>query len=161
MMGITDDQAVNSELLIRAKAMLTHCSGRKCEDSYVVSAIDGKTKGKSFGKKNELEAEISQEMVDAILSEPRGTLIGIHNHPSNIPPTGSDIAAAAERGYRSGVVVTHSGQVYVYEVFEYVPSLAVDLRIKRYAQKGMSDTIAGERVLDELQDRGVLRWKKM
>ena len=159
--GITDDQAVNSELLKRAKAMLTHCDGRKYEDSYVVSAIDGKTKGKSFGGNRELEANISKGMVDAIISEPPGTLIGIHNHPSNIPPTGSDIAAAAERGYRSGVVVTHSGQVYVYEVFEHIPSLAVDLRIKRYTQKGMSDTIAGEKVLDELQDRGVVRWRKM
>ena len=94
--GITDDQAVNSELLKRAKAMLTLCDGRMCEDSYVISAVDGKTKGKSFGKKKKLEVEASQEIIDAIISEPRGTLIGIRNHPSNIPPTGSDIAAAAE-----------------------------------------------------------------
>lgn len=42
-------------------------------------------------------------------------MISIHNHPTNNPPTGSDIVSNGIRGYRLGIVVTHDGKVFTYK----------------------------------------------
>ncbi|MFQ8893540.1 MAG: hypothetical protein ACLR6Z_00455 [Dorea sp.] len=43
-------------------------------------------------------------------------VIGIHNHPTNILPTGSDFVAAGARKYEFGIIATHDGRVFSYKV---------------------------------------------
>lgn len=46
---------------------------------------------------------------------PPYSLISIHNHPTNNPPTGSDLVSNGSRKYKLGVVVTHNGRVFTYK----------------------------------------------
>ena len=39
----------------------------------------------------------------------------MHNHPTNLYPTGGDFVSAGARGYAFGVVVTHDGRVFQYK----------------------------------------------
>ena len=57
----------------------------------------------------------------------------MHNHPTNVLPTGSDIAAAGYRNYKFGIVVTHEGKIYKYTSGSkpFLPSL-LDARIDKY-----------------------------
>ena len=44
----------------------------------------------------------------------QGDLIGLHTHPDNTPPTGSDFETAFKRGYYLGTVACSDGSVYTY-----------------------------------------------
>lgn len=69
----------------------------------------------AYSKGDRPEVEVPAEITKEIITEySRGTIIGIHNHPTNVMPTGSDYSAAGYRGYKFGIVVTHSGEVYKY-----------------------------------------------
>lgn len=48
-------------------------------------------------------------------NNPRDTLISIHNHSTNNPPTGSDFVSNGSNGYKLGLVVTHNGKVFTYK----------------------------------------------
>lgn len=57
----------------------------------------------------------------------------MHNHPTNIPPDGSDFNVAAIRKYKFGIVVTHDGHIYKYYIDkEYFPSFLLDSKIEKY-----------------------------
>ena len=59
--------------------------------------------------------EYNSSLNKAIESNPQFSLVSIHNHPTNNPPTGSDLAANGGRRYKLGVVVTHNGKVFTYK----------------------------------------------
>ena len=112
--NLTDDPKVNQQLRKYAIAMLTHRTGTDGEDSYIFDSA-GNVVNKSFGNSNKLEVSVSSERVGELISEyGRGTMIGMHNHPTNVPPTGSDYTASGFRGYNFGIVVTHDGNIYKY-----------------------------------------------
>lgn len=112
--NLTDDPKVNQQLRKYAIAMLTHRTGTDGEDSYIFDSA-GNVVNKSFGNSNKLEVSVSSERVRELISEyGRGTMIGMHNHPTNVPPTGSDYTASGFRGYSFGIVVTHNGNIYKY-----------------------------------------------
>ena len=42
-------------------------------------------------------------------------VIALHNHPTNLLPTGSDFVSAGARGYDFGLIATHDGRVFWYK----------------------------------------------
>lgn len=113
--GLTGNRKVDDALYTRAKAMLTHRNGTNGEDSYILNAESGKTVLSNTSSQKSLEVSYSRDAIDeAKAANPEG-LIGIHNHPTNLPPNGSDFGAAGYRGYKFGMVVCHNGDVYVYK----------------------------------------------
>ena len=65
-----------------------------------------------------------------------GRKVGIHNHPTNIYPTGTDFVAAASRGYEFGVVVTHDLRVFKYTgPKKKVDAAIIDMIIAKHVKK--------------------------
>ncbi len=114
---LTQNTNVNMALRKYAMAMLTHRNGTDGEDLYVISSKTGKLLLSKTTGTNELGIELSKNEIDSLkLYAKKEGIIGIHNHPTNLLPTGSDFVAAGARGYDFGMVATHNGRVFVYKV---------------------------------------------
>ena len=110
---ITKDSKVNQKLRSLARANLTHNNGTYTEMLHIIDADTGHVVLQKVGAKNALEVALTAEEREQIRNY-KGKLIGLHNHPTNIFPTGSDFVAAAARGYEFGIVVTHDLKVIRY-----------------------------------------------
>lgn len=112
---ISNNWKLNSQIYKYAKAMLINRNGTDHEDSYILDT-EGNLVNRTLSKKNELlQVSLSNEALEHIHNdfEP-GELIGIHNHPTNIGPSGSDYATASRRSYKFGIIIAHDGEVYKY-----------------------------------------------
>lgn len=161
---ITDNTAVNNALRKYAEAMLTHRKGTDGEDLYIIDANSGKIILQKTTGNDNLGVEITKEEVESLRKNYYGNIIGMHNHPSNVPPTGSDFTAAGYRGYEIGLVVTHSGDVYMYKSgkMPFLPNL-FDQRVDKYCKKeyNMSVEDAHIRALQEFEKEYGILWKKI
>ncbi len=112
--------------------------------------------------KNELGVEISVE--ESRMLRLQHGIIGIHNHPTNILPTGSDFAAAGYRKYDFGIVVTHSGKVYKYSVGPrpFLPRV-LDDRIDKYTNSpyNLSTEKAHIRALNDVAKEYGITWQEL
>ena len=113
---ITSNTSVNDALRKYSKAMLTHRNGTDGEDLYIISSKTGKRLfSKTIGS-NELGVELSKDEIQNIkrFAKDEG-VIALHNHPTNLLPTGSDFVSAGARGYDFGLIATHDGRVFWYK----------------------------------------------
>ncbi len=89
--------------------------------------------------------------------------IGIHNHPTNILPTGSDFVVAGYRKYDFGLVITHDLKVFKYKVGNKpFPATYLDNKVDKYMGKNYNLPIleAQEKALQDFQRRGLLNGKR-
>ena len=97
------------------------------------------------------------------MNYPNGA-IGIHNHPTNILPTGSDFAAAGYRKYKFGVVATHTGKVYKYAAGNkpFLPRM-LDDRIDKYTKSPYNLNVekAHIRALNEMVKEYGIVWQEL
>lgn len=99
------------------RAMLVHRNGTDGEDLYIISAKTGKRLFSKTKDANVLGVELSSDEIGMIQEYAKSEgVIGIHNHPTNILPTGSDFVAAGARKYEFGIIATHDGRVFSYKV---------------------------------------------
>lgn len=112
---LTGNKDVDNSLYLRAKAMLTHRNGTDKEDMYLIHSVTGKIEGKQTSSKTDFGVDYNKSLNKAIDNNSEYSLISIHNHPTNNPPTGSDIISAGGHKYKMGVVVTHDGRVFTYK----------------------------------------------
>ncbi len=112
--GITGDPSVDRSIGEVAQKMLLHRSGTNYED---LALIDART-GEVLYTIRDSAVLHGVKYDDGILkalerakSEGR-PLISVHNHPNNLPPSLDDGVSALIRGYRSGVVACHDGNIY-------------------------------------------------
>ncbi len=148
---ITDNASVNDSIRRYATAMLTHRNGTDGEDLYIIDS-NGKLLLRKIAEKNELGVTITRAETQKIRE--KGKCISIHNHPTNIKPTGSDFAVAGYRKYDFGVVVTHDGHVYKYSVGNRVLTAGIlDNRIDKYTKNpyNLSVKDAHNKALDDLK----------
>lgn len=91
-------------------------------------------------------------------------MIGIHNHPTNLLPNGSDFTAAGYRGYKYAIVVTHDGRIYKYSVGNrpFLPAL-LDSRIDKYCAKEYNSNTreAYEKALNEFRKEYGISWQEI
>lgn len=114
---ITKNTSVNNSLRKYARAMLVHRNGTDGEDLYIISAKTGKRLFSKTKDANILGVELSSDEIGMIQEYAKSEgVIGIHNHPTNILPTGSDFVAAGARKYEFGIIATHDGRVFSYKV---------------------------------------------
>lgn len=112
----SNNPVLHAQLQKYAVAMLIHRNGTDGEDSYIFDK-NGQVISKSFGKADKLEVGISKQTARGFQENYNdGTIVGMHNHPTNIPPTGSDFTVSNTRKYKFGIVVTHSGRVFKYSM---------------------------------------------
>ena len=160
---LTNNTAVNEKLRDYAIAMLTHRKGTDGEDLYLINT-DGELLLRKIAGKNEFGVELSIEEVEELRKKYFGEIIGIHNHPTNVYPTGSDFAAMGYRGYKFGIIVTHSGKVYKYTCGSkpFLPHL-FDARVDKYMENPYNLELekAHAKVLKEFEEEYGITWMEI
>lgn len=116
---ISDDVALNDAIYKRAKAAVTHQSGDYFEDLSVIGP-QGELVGFSSSKVRN-ETLYTESLKKKISSYPEYTLVAVHNHGTNTPPSGADLVSAGHKRYKFGVVACNDGKVYVYDMREATP----------------------------------------
>lgn len=160
---ITDNSTVNDVLRRYATAMLTHRNGTDGEDLYIIDTYGNLILRKISGK-NELGVGISEDETNMLRKNYSDGIIGIHNHPTNILPTGSDFVAAGYRKYNFGIVATHEGKVYKYTVGNkaFLPRM-LDDRIDKYTNSPYNLSIekAHVKALNEMVKEYDITWQEL
>lgn len=110
---LTYNTKVNEAIRKYAKASLKHRSGTDKEDLYIIDSLTGNILIRKTNAKTDLGVSLTKKEYIEVVRH-NGGMIGLHNHPTNILPTGSDFVTAADRKYDFGIVVTHEGKVYKY-----------------------------------------------
>lgn len=113
--GLTGDARVDERIYEQSKAMLIHRSKTNKEDMCLIDSRNDNIAGRQTHSKSDFGVDYNDSIKNAIRKYPRDTLISIHNHPTNNPPTGSDIVSNGSKGYKLGVVITHNGKVFTYK----------------------------------------------
>lgn len=117
--NLSDDAALNDAIYKRAKAAVTHQSGDYFEDLSVIGP-QGELVGFSSSKVRN-ETLYTESLKKKISSYPEHTLVAVHNHSTNTPPSGADLVSAGHKRYKFGVVACNDGKVYVYDMREATP----------------------------------------
>lgn len=155
---ISNNQKLNSQIYKYAKAMLINRNGTDHEDSYILDT-KGNLIDRTLSKKNELlQVSLSNETLKHIHNDfEQGKLIGIHNHPTNIGPSGSDYATANRRGYKFGIIIAHNGDVYKYSASKEILSSFIDKTIDnvRKSRYNQSEDQIIEETLKKLKGWGI------
>lgn len=158
---MTNSTKLNDALRNYATAMLVHRNGTDGEDLYIVD-LNGNLLLRKISNKKELSVGVSEKEIELIRKNTG--IIGMHNHPTNVLPTGSDIAAAGYRRYEFGIVVTHEGRVYRYSAGNkpFLPSL-LDARIDKYCsvEYNLSTEEAYKKALNEFKKEYGITWEEI
>lgn len=161
---ITENSAVNDALRQYATAMLTHRRNTDGEDAYIIDSETGKLLVRKISGKNDLGVALTQEEAERLRRDYPNKAIGIHNHPTNILPTGSDFAVAGYRKYKFGIVVTHDGRVFQYSTGKrpFLPDL-LDGRVDKYIDRPYNMNIeeAHKKTLDEMKEEYGIQWREI
>ena len=81
----------------------------------LINSITGKIEGHQNNSKSDFGVDYNSSLKNAISNNPPYSLISIHNHSTNNPPTGSDLICNGSYKYKLGIVVTHNGRVFTYK----------------------------------------------
>ena len=84
--------------------MLIHRNGTRLEDMYLLDKSKGKIVGSQTSSSSDYEIEYNKSFLNAVSKSQPYSLISIHNHPTNILPSGSDFASVGFRRYEMGVI---------------------------------------------------------
>lgn len=160
--GVTGKADVDGAIAKYAQAALFHRSGTSGEDLFLVSMVDGKLVAQQTSSATPLSVDRSDKIDEAVADASRGSLFAIHNHPSNVPPTGSDLVASGARGYGGAVVVLHDGSVYYYSHGDKpFTSYAFDMAVDKNLRKGEAVREAYENALMEFEERFGITWRRI
>lgn len=159
--GITGNSRVDQQIYSQAKAQLVHRDGTYGEDLALINGFTGSVEGNQFNSKTDTGVDYNKSLNQAISSNPPYTLISIHNHPTNNPPTGSDLVSNATHKYKLGVVVTHNGRVFTYKAGE-KPFLATSFGnvVDKNRSKGYNEYDAIIETLKQYQRDYGIEWSE-
>lgn len=160
---LTSSTKVNESIRNQASSILTKYKGTDTEKLVIIDGDTGAIVFEKTGEKNALSVDLSIEEVEFIRNY-QGNKIAIHNHPTNILPTGGDFGSAGYRKYSFGLVITHDGCVYYYKPGKFIfNSALMDKRIDKYLSQpyNMSVQDAHVKVLDEFREEYGITWKEL
>lgn len=160
---ITDKPEVNESIYQRAKAMLTHRNGTNREDMYLLDRSSGHVIGEQTASKTDYEVVYNDSLQNAIKESKPYSLISIHNHSTNIPPSGSDFVSAGYRQYGMGIVACHNGDVYVYEAGNKPFSGKLfDDTVEKYMKRGYTNGVeANIKALEQFEVDYGIKWRRL
>lgn len=128
-----------------------------------VSAKTGEAAARSSGAKADLETSATKKAAGAVKASSPHELIGMHNHPNSLPPTGGDIAAADQRRCAFGLAICRNGDVFRYNAADgpSVSGMAFDMKARRLTGQGMSEPEATKKAPDQHEADGRIAWRKI
>lgn len=161
--SISDNPKLNRAIYERCKAAVTHQSGKYTEDLSVVD-LQGNLIG-ATSSKVAYETQYSQKLRNAVLSAEPYSLVSIHDHGTNVPPSGADFVSAGSKKYAFGIVACHDGRVYWYSSAKakpFLPSL-IDDKVDKYRSPPYSKTIqeSFEQALNDAVDAYGVEWREL
>lgn len=155
---LSNDQELNELLYENAVTILDSNKGTDTETTMIFSGT--RTIINKKGKKNALDVSLSPGQIGIVKS--KKNLVGMHNHPSNLPPTGADFVAAGSRRYNFGVIVTHDGRLYKYSAGNKpFAAQGFDNTVDKYLDKeyNLSTQEAFEKALRDYKERFGISWQ--
>ena len=162
--SLSDNPALNSAVCARCRAILTHQNGKFTEDLSVLKVEDGSLVG-STSSKTDYEAEYSDKLKSEIAKYKPFELMSIHNHGTNLPPSGSDFGSAGYRKYAFGVVACHDGKVFKYTARNARPFATSTIDDKIDAGKkrspGASILDITEKILNDFAKAYGIGWREL
>ena len=168
---ITTDNAVNEKIYDKSLDILYHRNGTDYEDMHLISVVDGKVKGSQT--KVEYYDRVSEELrhnhvwyneslESAVKNNPQNTLISIHNHSGNKPPSGGDFESQFTHRYKGGVISCHNGDLYYYEVGKKrFTGTLYDMTVDKYIKQGYSESEAYIKTLDQFVEDFGIKWRRL
>ena len=160
---LTGNSKVNDAIRRYSQASLIHRNGTDGEDLYIIDSKTGKLLLRKISSTQSMEVSVGFKEIENIRKKYAGA-IGIHNHPSNILPTGSDFAAAGYRKYSFGIAVTHDGRLFKYSCGE-KPFLGylLDNRIEKYQKPeyNLNKEEAHIKALNEFRQEYGITWEEI
>lgn len=155
--SISKNLALNQAIYKYCKAAITHQSGSYKEDLTILR-LDGSFVGQTSGK-----VDNEQKLADKVVAAKPYTLISIHNHGTNLPPSGSDFVSSGYHQYAFGIVACNNGDVYVYSSKNAKAFTidGVDKRVDKYKQRGYYIYEVHETALNEAVMAYGIEWRKL
>lgn len=161
---LTPNTRVNNILRALAQGNITRNNGTYTETLDIINLDTGEKIIHKRGKKNALEVRLSGGELKTI-KEYKGRKVALHNHPTNIYPTGSDFVTAAAREYDFGVVITHDLRVFVYTPpKQMVDIMSIDAIIDKNVKMKYTDIERNEgfiSAMKELERRFGITWQEI
>ena len=160
--SISENPALNQAIYKYCKAAITHRSGSYKEDLTILR-LDGDFVGQTSGKVL-YETHYTKSLVETVYSSQPYSLISIHNHGTNVPPSGADFGSAGEKRYAFGIVACYDGNVYYYSAQNARPFATniidniVDTKVKPPYNMGEID--AREFALNQVAHDYGIEWRK-
>ena len=162
-MKISKDMELNNVIYSKSMDILRSNNSSDTEGLCVISVSNRQVLLNVWGKPDAIGVELNKKQM-SIINKHKNDIIGIHNHPTNLLPNGSDFVAAGARGYQYGIVVTHDGRIYKYSVGDkpFLPYL-LDNRIDKYCSKEYNLNIkeAYEKALNEFRKEYGISWQEI
>ena len=162
--GISDNDVLNEAIYKRCKAAVIHQSGDYFEDLSVITQ-EGKLVGTTSGRVRN-ETYYSDALKEQIKAYPDYSLVVIHNHGTNTPPSGADLGSAAHKKYKFGIVACHDGKVYLYDIREvkmlFTPAL-FDMTVDKYRMPpyNMGEVEAYKAALTRFEKDYGVKWREL
>jgi hypothetical protein len=144
---ISDDKELNRLLFRLAKKMLYHRSGTCYEDMYWIDASSHEIMATEVDKDYCQEIQYSERTKQIIKSNPG--LLTIHSHPMGFPPSIEDLNSNCTNNYGLGIVVGHTGRVFLYHSNELIPSVYFGYKVASYKLRGYNESEAREKTLQD------------
>lgn len=158
--AITENQDANEAIYKYSKAILYHRTGSYYEDLYL---IDGKGSFVAKETKAIKENAVSySKKTEKIIQENPHSLIAIHNHGTNNPPTGSDFVSAGYHKYQFGVVVCHNGEVFTYRVGKQsFRTSTFGKTVDKYKGQGYNEYDSIIKTLEDYSKQYGIEWRRL
>lgn len=161
--SVSDNPALNHSIYKYCKAAVTHQSGDYYEDLSILR-MDGSLVGQTSSKVRN-ETQYSRTLNAAVKSAEPYTLVSLHNHGTNVPPSGADFGSAGEKKYAFGIVVCHDGTVYKYSTRNARPFAVsvIDKKVDIYMAPpyNMGVIDAFQRALQDAQEAYGIEWSEI
>ena len=161
--SVSDNPALNQSIYKYCKAAVTHQSGDYYEDLSILR-MDGSLVGQTSSKVRN-ETQYSRTLNAAVKSAEPYTLVSLHNHGTNVPPSGADFGSAGEKKYAFGIVACHDGTIYKYSTRNARPFAVsvIDKKVDIYMAPpyNMSVIDAFQRALQDAQEAYGIEWSEI
>lgn len=161
--SISDNPILNQAIYKYCKAAVIHQSGDYYEDLTILR-IDGSFVGQSTGKERNTTHYPKFLKNDVYAAAPY-SLVSIHNHGTNVPPSGADFCSAGEKRYAFGIVACHDGKVYYYSSAHARPftTSLIDETVDKYSspEYNLNRVQAAEKALNSVRDAYGIEWREL